>query len=1322
MARKRSSSSYLGITVKFGADTKALGTALDGINSKCRNLDKELRLLNNSLKLDPGNQNLTDQKFEVLGKAIQETRQKLRELVKVEEQVEAGFADGKIGEEAYRSFRREIENTRIKLKQLNAERSKISSTPVQATSAPTMFKIGADTQSLDTALKDINLKCQTLDKELQVLNRDLKLDPKNVTLTNQKFEVLGKAIQETQKKLYTLSVVQSQMQEKLASGEISADVYKQWERDLEAVRLKLRQLTSERDKLKGISSELDAAADSTHELGEELEKTRKEKLDKLKSSVGDLKSDMQETAQAIGQTVAKIVAAISAATTAALAASVKVGSEFEAAMSTVAATMAIDKTTEDYQKLSDFAKKMGAETKYTAAQAAEALNKIALAGYNAEKQMKTLPVVLNLAAAGNMDLAAASDMVTDAMAALGIAADDVNVFSDKIAKAAQKSNTDISQLGEAILTVGGTAKQLAGGTSELNTTLGILADVGIKGAEGGTILRNIINDLVAPTADATAELEKMNVEIYNADGSLRSLGDIFTDIKTYLSQFGGSDKAVNETLNKIFDVRNLKGVTALLTYSGDRFNELMGYMSDCDGAAEEMAKTMSDNLKGSLTILQSALEACGTTIYEKVEQPFRNATETAIREVTRLNSSMINGELKPSIDKIARAFGNLLDTVVDFTVNDGIPALVNGLEWVAENGPTIKAVLVGIGTSMLTFKAASFISKATLALKAYKEAAQATATQQALLNAVLGVNPWVLIATAIAAATSFLATYTIAAMKANDVTKKYREELENIKSDYKSNSQQSEAEVILLEKKIDRYNKLREELGSNAAASKEFTALAEELQEQLGESVTVIGKATGAYFELGSAAKKATEEMRKNAELNALNEKYESLIAEQLKVKDAFSDASAAYAEMVEEYKSKKGWTDEEFKASGIEYDFKMEVGLPAYSAQLDALRGEISRTEKQINSFYSETEEAVKKTDTSVSTAATQTTETIKTFAATMQEATENLQETKDTITSCSSALSDLNSAFQEQADNGSLSADTIMKLIDSGYGLALQWDEATGTCTLLGDKVKELTKAKYAKIKADLMEKSISLKEKYEEEAAALEKLQKTASSAWDNQLLATRYAALQNSENQIADIENYAKVINNLFESIDKVDTVTIKAEAEVDVSDDNGNIKADEISVEDEKIAKLKEEKELLEAIQKARQQELDIKKAIVDLENAQNQKTKNVYYAEKGFQWEVDKSAVEEKANALQTLLENRQISNIDNQISGIDLSQYTKDVQSIVDSISSITSQLDETGRISSNSSLSINIESLSTDNPVDFVEELNRLMSETKMQIILKD
>lgn len=136
-----------------------------------------------------------------------------------------------------------------------------------------------------------------------------------------------------------------------------------------------------------------------------------------------------------------------------------------------------------------------------------------------QKRQRSLPTVLNLASAGGMDLAAASDMVTDSMSALGIEATQENLtkFGDQLAKTAQKSNTSVSQLGEAVLTVGGTAKTLAGGTTELNTLLGIIADNGVKGAEGGTALRNIMLSLQAPTDMAAKKMKALGLSVYTAE-------------------------------------------------------------------------------------------------------------------------------------------------------------------------------------------------------------------------------------------------------------------------------------------------------------------------------------------------------------------------------------------------------------------------------------------------------------------------------------------------------------------------------------------------------------------------------------------------------------------------------------------------------------------------------------------------------------------------------------------------------------------------------------------------------------------------------------
>ena len=207
----------------------------------------------------------------------------------------------------------------------------------------------------------------------------------------------------------------------------------------------------------------------------------------------------------------------------------------------------------------------GRSTAFSATEAAEALNYLALAGYDAEKAATALPTVLKLAGAGAMDLGAASDMVTDSMSALGIAATEANLtnFADQLAQTASKVNTSVSQLGEAIITVGGSAKDLAGGTTELNAVLGILADNGIKASEGGTHLRNMILALQdARSGDAAAMFKEMGISAYTAEGEMRSLGDVFGDLNASLE--GASSEKVNKTLATIFKQTDLASARAML--------------------------------------------------------------------------------------------------------------------------------------------------------------------------------------------------------------------------------------------------------------------------------------------------------------------------------------------------------------------------------------------------------------------------------------------------------------------------------------------------------------------------------------------------------------------------------------------------------------------------------------------------------------------------------------------------------------------------------------------------------------------------------------
>lgn len=423
---------------------------------------------------------------------------------------------------------------------------------------------------------------------------------------------------------------------------------------------------------------------------------------------------------------------------------VETGKSFESSMSQVTATMGLTTASEEYEVLSAAAKEMGATTKYSATQAGEALNYLALAGYSAENSVKALPTVLNVAAAGGIDLAYASDMITDSMSALGLEMSDLTGFSDKLAKTSQKSNTSVAQLGEAILTVGGTAKSLAGGVDELNTMLGLIADNGIKGAEGGTALRNIILSLSAPTDTAAAALKELNVQAFDSDGNLRELSDVFGDLNTALAPL--TDEEKTQFLNKIFNKVDLKAVNALLGTTSTRFDELRGYIEDCDGAAAQMAETMSDNLEGDMQILNSSLEAVGVSTYEKFSGPMREAVQEITGIFDELNEK-INGELGDKLETLAEKLGDIAVQAAEFAVDEGIPKLIDALGWICDHGDELLTAAETAGAMVIAYKGLSAANTAVTAIKNTTAAMSTAATAAEGLGIAMNAVPWVALIT-----------------------------------------------------------------------------------------------------------------------------------------------------------------------------------------------------------------------------------------------------------------------------------------------------------------------------------------------------------------------------------------------------------------------------------------------------------------------------------------------------------------------------------------------------------------------------------------------
>lgn len=321
--------------------------------------------------------------------------------------------------------------------------------------------------------------------------------------------------------------------------------------------------------------------------------------------------------------------------------SVSVGMNFDASMSQVAATMGT--TVDQIDNLTKVAKEMGSTTKFTATQAADALNYLALAGYDADKAAEVLPSVLNLAAAGGMDLAYASDLVTDAMASLNIEANKQNVddFGNKLAMAASKANANVSQLGEAILTVGGTAANLKGGTTELTTALGLLANVGIKGAEGGTHLRNIILSLQSPTDEAAKKMQKLGLQVYDSQGKMRGLNDILSDLNSAMNGMTQGQK--DSIINQLFNKTDLAAVNGLLAAQGEQWGTLAAQIDNADGAMGQMAETQIDNLQGAMTIMSSAFEGMQLAVYDELEPTLTEAVKWGTDCLTQLTTALSEG-------------------------------------------------------------------------------------------------------------------------------------------------------------------------------------------------------------------------------------------------------------------------------------------------------------------------------------------------------------------------------------------------------------------------------------------------------------------------------------------------------------------------------------------------------------------------------------------------------------------------------------------------------------------------------------------------------
>ena len=683
-----------GLTVEIGGDTTGLQKALKGVNTQIKTTQAELNDINRLLKLDPTNTELLQQKQKALADEIGSTKEKLETLKTAEQQAQQQFAEGKISQEQYDALKREIIATEESLKSLETE----------AKNAP---------NQMQQSLEGLNTKIKTTQTELKEIDKLLKLDPTNTELLQQKQRALSDEIGNTKEKLQLLKNEEQEVQQKFQEGKVSQEQYDALKHSIIETEESLKSLEdtvgSGSAKLAGISAEAGKIGESLTSAGEKM---------------------------------LPVTAAVTGLGTAA----VKTASDFDSAMSNVAAISGA--SAEDMDKLRERAREMGSQTKFSAKEAGDAMGYMAMAGWNATQMYDGLPGIMNLAAASGEDLATTSDIVTDALTAFGMEAEDSSHFADVLAKASSSANTNVSMMGETFKYIAPVAGALGYNTEDAAVAIGLMANSGIKASQAGTQLRSSLTNMIKPSEDvgdamakwgfyateastsidqakvdkqilrvqkaslaadkaqqayndaiseygsesteasnAAAALEIKQGELASANETLAQLQEGTTkDVRLYnkaLQNEDGSMKSLRETMDflretmgdmseaeqtqaatAIFGKEAMSGMLAIINASDKDYQKLIKNIDNCDGAAENMAATMQDNLSGQITELQSALQELAIAFGE-ILMPYIRKAVSVIQDFVKKLNGMSEGQKKivATIALIVAAIGPLLITI-----------------------------------------------------------------------------------------------------------------------------------------------------------------------------------------------------------------------------------------------------------------------------------------------------------------------------------------------------------------------------------------------------------------------------------------------------------------------------------------------------------------------------------------------------------------------------------------------------------------------------------------------------------------------------------
>lgn len=729
----------------------------------------------------------------------------------------------------------------------------------------TTVKFSADIQSFKTAMQQATRQIKLVNSEFKAATAGMEDWTKSEEGLNAKIKQLNGLLEQQKKKLAALNEELKRVSSEEGADSAAAD------RLRVSINNQQAAINKTEKELRQYNTQLEELPNATEEAAEASEKAA-EGFTVFKAALADLVAD-------------GIKMGISALKDFAQEA-IQVGMDFEKSMSNVSAISGA--SAEEMQQLTDKAKEMGESTRFSATEAADAFGYMSMAGWKTEEMLDGIEGVMNLAAASGEDLATTSDIVTDALTAMGYEAKDAGRLADVMAAASSNANTNVSMMGSTFQYVAPLVGALGMSMEDTAVAIGLMANAGIKGEKAGTALRSVLNRLSAPPKQCAEEMDKLGISLTDSQGNMKSLNELIIDLRNAFS--GLSETEQTAAAKHIAGAEAMSGLLAIVNASDKDFQKLTVAINDSTGAAQEMADKMNDNVGGQLTLLQSKIQGIMIDLFSKASDSMKDGIKAVGEALDKVDWSKVGDDLGKFATKATSLFAYLI-----------------------ANSSTIISIVKAIGTAFATIFIAQKITSTVTAISTFVTALKGAQSASALLSAAMGALGISMSALPVMAIVAALGALAVAAqvgtqqMKENaqaayglnaadqnliNIINSTTDAIKSSNEAIKSEGENIDLSYQKLENMKDSYNALIDENGNVKKGYEELAqTLLTNLSEGLGTTVDKLKENIDLNGKLTSSIDELIEKKKQESKLAAFEDNYNEALKNEVKTWETLKDA-----------------------------------------------------------------------------------------------------------------------------------------------------------------------------------------------------------------------------------------------------------------------------------------------------------------------------------------------------------------------------------------------------------------------------------------------